>query len=409
MPDNEVILKFSPYDGTRKTVFLVHGFTDSDDADWVRNSKNELLAKEDVNLISVDWRAGAKGIYNQATANTRLVGSQIYRMLNFLVAKASLNLADVRIVGHSLGAHAAGYAGHRTGVALGHITALDTAEPYFGGTDPLVRLDNTDAQHIHAIHTNGHSFGLGMSKPFAHVDVYPNGGDTQPGCRDLLGSLVGSIWDFIFLDFEGAIGHWACSHVRAVDYYVESISSPCPFVAHKCASYSDFKNGKCTTSCSAAGSCTVLGYGSEQQLDNRGTFYLNTNEAKSFCLQSVRFDSSVSQSQARTTGSVTVVMRKSNGEISAKFTVSDGQMTNGQVLNKWLEVSSKVISNPAEDKPTLTLRYTRGGLLPTTQPKFLSLDGINLYVLGEDLKFQIIRYGPITLEAGADIIHNPLQ
>lgn len=97
-----------------------------------------------------------------------------------------------------------------------------------------------------------------------HVDLYPNGGDSQPGkiicnfnqdagihfgiiylteclgCKDLLGSLIGAIENLLRWDFDGAIGEFVCSHVRASDYYVESIKSQCPFVAHKCDSYGEY-------------------------------------------------------------------------------------------------------------------------------------------------------------------------
>jgi hypothetical protein len=326
------------------------------------------------------------------------------RMSKFLAAKASLNYAELEIIGHSIGAHVAGYLGHRLGGAVGHITALDASDPYFGGTDPLVRLDQTDAQHVHAIHTNGHSFGLGISKSFAHVDIYPNGGNSQPGCRDLLNGLVSSIIEFIFLDFEGALGVWACSHVRVVDFYVESIKSQCPFVAYKCGSTGDFNDGKCTTPCTAEGSCTVLGYGSERNTALRGDFYLNTAATDNFCLQAVRFDTPVGQSQQKTNGKVTVQFRNSKGEASSKFTIADGSISSGQLLNKWVEVPSGVLSS-ATERPTIILNYKRGGLLPTTQPKYLTLDSLVLYVLDENLQLQEIRApSGVTLEAGVDLI-----
>lgn len=43
MPDNEFILNFSPYDGSKKTIVLIHGFTDSAQAEWVVKAKNALL------------------------------------------------------------------------------------------------------------------------------------------------------------------------------------------------------------------------------------------------------------------------------------------------------------------------------------------------------------------------------
>ena len=64
-----------------------------------------------------------------------MVGAQLTRLTKFLVAKANLNLESTRIIAHSIGAHAAGYTGADMEGLIGHITALDPADPYFGGTE----------------------------------------------------------------------------------------------------------------------------------------------------------------------------------------------------------------------------------------------------------------------------------
>jgi len=110
----------------------------------------------------------------------------------------------------------------------------------------MVRLDTGDAKFVEVIHTNGNgasNLGLGIVESIGHVDTYVNGGRQQPGCSDILGSLVGSIVDLITLNFEGAISRWACSHARAGDLFAESIKrkNSCPFIAYSCSSYSDFQ------------------------------------------------------------------------------------------------------------------------------------------------------------------------
>lgn len=161
--------------------------------------------QEDVNIISIDWAPGASSNYLKATANSRLAGAQVHRFLRFLVNKGHLNLDELRVVGHSIGAHVAGYAGQLLDGQIGHITALDAADAYFAGTDPIVRLDPTDARHVHSIHTDGNTalrIGMGILSPVGHVNVYPNGGKGQPGCSGSIGSLIGSIFDIIFLNFD---------------------------------------------------------------------------------------------------------------------------------------------------------------------------------------------------------------
>lgn len=64
-------------------------------------------------------------------------------------------MSDVHIIGHSLGAHTAGYAGEKLEGKIGRITGLDPAEPYFQGMPSHLRLDYTDAQLVDVIHTDG--------------------------------------------------------------------------------------------------------------------------------------------------------------------------------------------------------------------------------------------------------------
>ena len=95
---------------------------------WAVDIKDALLDREDCNVILVDWSKGAKSPYSQATGNSRLVGAQIGELIRFLIS-SSLGSTDMAqrfyIVGHSLGAQTAGYAGAYLkdhGMTLGRIT-----------------------------------------------------------------------------------------------------------------------------------------------------------------------------------------------------------------------------------------------------------------------------------------------
>ena len=55
--------------------------------------KNELLKNGDYNVILVDWGGGSGIPYTQATANTRIVGAEIAKLIQgFVVSCISLDL-----------------------------------------------------------------------------------------------------------------------------------------------------------------------------------------------------------------------------------------------------------------------------------------------------------------------------
>ena len=94
--------------------------------------KNALLRREDCNVILVDWSKGAKGPnYLQAAGNTRLVGAQTAELIRFMISSSPGSVGSIDrfyIVGFSLGAQAAGYAGSYLkdrGMKLGRITGKD--------------------------------------------------------------------------------------------------------------------------------------------------------------------------------------------------------------------------------------------------------------------------------------------
>lgn len=176
------------------TIYVIaHGYLDSGDRTWVLELMNALLDKDKTGLasvITIDWSNGASPPYAQAVANIRLVGVITAHVLNMVMEQFKLkNLDNVHMIGHSLGAHLSGYTGHALkkefSVSLGRITALDPAEPLFTDSDPIVRLDQNDAKFVDVIHTDTlplTSYGLGMPMAIGHVDFYPNGGHSNPGC-----------------------------------------------------------------------------------------------------------------------------------------------------------------------------------------------------------------------------------
>lgn len=73
------------------------------------------------------------------------MGRQIGWLLYDLHLNQGLRLKDVHLIGFSLGAHVAGYAGKMLtnfGQKIGRITALDAAAPYFENTTCQVSTDD---------------------------------------------------------------------------------------------------------------------------------------------------------------------------------------------------------------------------------------------------------------------------
>lgn len=95
-----------------------------------------------------------------------------------------INLKNVHLLGHSLGAHVAGFVGYKFIGKIGRITGMDPARPDF--EVPILReskdrLDPSDAVFVDVIHTCAGT--VGFVRPIGHADFYPNGGSfRQPGC-----------------------------------------------------------------------------------------------------------------------------------------------------------------------------------------------------------------------------------
>ena len=229
--------------------------------------------------------------YTQATANTQIVGVEMAKLIKSLCQNTMTSPADFHLIGHSLGAHISGYAGQLV-PGLGRITGLDPAGPYFENTDPVVRLDPTDAQFVEAIHTDGTStiqLGLGLLQVVGHVDYYPNGGYNQPNCPATSSKLLNTLFSLAALCVECVENGISCSHSSSFDFFTDSIENKCKYTAYPCSSKADFDKGLCLK-CSDKG-CNRMGYWSSKSNDN-GMLFLNTQSPtkQPFCKQHYRVE-----------------------------------------------------------------------------------------------------------------------
>ena len=126
-------------------------------------------------------------------------------LIQNIINEFNVSTSSFHLIGHSLGAHVVGYAGKWLNGKLAHITGLDPAGPYFEGVkNPAARLWHTDAKFVDVIHTDAQpliKFGMGMYETCGHVDIYPNGGRTQPGCGDQENDeipIIGEIVEYVF-------------------------------------------------------------------------------------------------------------------------------------------------------------------------------------------------------------------
>lgn len=177
---------FQEYSSKKKTVILVHGWMAAEGIGGILKIRESFMSQQDVNLITVDWeQLAANFYYFDSARRTDYVGKSIAEFIDFMVTEMDLSLDDVHIIGHSLGAHTAGFAGkYVTTGKVGRITGLDPAGPYFYLKGPEWRLDPTDAQFVDVIHTAVGS--AGHYKELGHVDFFPNGGIFQPGCGETI-------------------------------------------------------------------------------------------------------------------------------------------------------------------------------------------------------------------------------
>ncbi|CAH2323210.1 inactive pancreatic lipase-related 1-like [Pelobates cultripes] len=268
---NVTSIEKSNFKTTRKTCIIIHGMGDKAENSWVSNMCTEILGVDDINCIGADWRKGSGNIqiYIQAANNARVVGAEVAYLLQIIQEKinSSYSPSNIHIIGHSLGAHAAGEAGKRY-PGIWKITGLDPAHPYFEDTPDEVRLDRTDAVFVEVIHTDTASpLGVGIRKPIGHHDIYPNGGKHMPGCPSKI-SAIGN--------FNAIVDILACNHFRAFYYYTASIRQPDGFLAYPCDTYDSFKAGSCFP-CPQSG-CPLMGYFSKSShgISSSQRFYLNT-------------------------------------------------------------------------------------------------------------------------------------
>ncbi|XP_065364862.1 phospholipase A1 VesT1.02-like [Calliphora vicina] len=224
--NNVESVKNSNFNRTHQTKILIHGRRGSYTSTLNGPIREAYLATGDYNLISVDWSDYAKLNYSKSRTLVPQVGQDVAIFVDFLNEKFQMSFDSLVVIGHSLGAHVAGYCGKMVKRGkLSAIVGLDPASPFYNYENPATRLASTDAKYVQTIQTNGNT--KGFLRPIGTATFYANWGRVQPGCGS---------------DIEGT-----CSHVRCISLYAEAIRGYSFAPIYKCQSYDNifYKTG-CT-------------------------------------------------------------------------------------------------------------------------------------------------------------------
>nr|XP_021194117.2 pancreatic triacylglycerol lipase [Helicoverpa armigera] len=246
---NEGLLGLNNYNPARRTVVLLHGWLADVTSDFNTVLVPAFLSAEDVNVIVVDWSAGAGTInYAAAVTNTVPSGESVANFIEWLNSVTGASPAMYHIIGHSLGAHQAGIIGRNVGGNIAYITALEAALPGWITNDNTFRP--SDGVYTEVIHTNAGV--LGYMSTLGDADFYPNGGINMPGCNSQ-----------------------ECDHARSYFYLAESLTSA-GFTGRRCASFVTAMTGNCFL----WGNLRMGGL--VPKTGQSGIFYLETNASPPF-------------------------------------------------------------------------------------------------------------------------------
>uniref|UniRef100_A0A8C7CCF7 triacylglycerol lipase n=1 Tax=Oncorhynchus kisutch TaxID=8019 RepID=A0A8C7CCF7_ONCKI len=328
IPSNPESLKECTFNSTSKTFLVIHGWTVSGLFEsWVAKLVSALYEREqDANVIVVDWLHTAQNHYPVAAQDTKMVGQEIAHFIDWLEEATNIPLDNLHLIGYSLGAHVAGFAGSHASNKVGRITGLDPAGPDFEGEHAHHRLSPDDAHFVDVLHTftrGSLGFSIGIQQP---VDIYPNGGSFQPGCN--LQSTLETISKyglFAITDIP------RCSHERSIHLFIDSlVNEQEASMAYRCGSNDMFDRGMCL-SC-RKNHCNTVGYNIRKIRMTRSIkMYTKTKDSMPFRVYhyqlKIHFSSKVDRSEMEP--SLTVSLIGTKGEVEdLKLTLKEKITTN---------------------------------------------------------------------------------
>ncbi|KAL5241245.1 hypothetical protein ACI65C_008655 [Semiaphis heraclei] len=324
--DQHVSMNNSNFRPELPTKIIIHGFKGSGHDKVAKLIGNALLDLEDANVIFVDWEKGAAGPgYALAAANTQLIGRQLAILISEMVALNS-DQEKIHMIGFSLGAHVAGFAGKALkliDIRVGRITGLDPASPLFRQmlSASLPSLSSEDAAFVDIVHTDGAriwSEGFGLFNPIGDVDYFPNGGLDQPGCEQVRGSVILSRFESL-----------------------KAVSDPnaCQFTAFSCpAGWSMFQRGECFPTNCTDSNCVTMGFAASQS-KLRGPLYLTTRDSSPFCGRQLKASVLLSPKTSKLRGYLQISLEDGDDTANFKLRTKQTDYISGGLLAEGLSVA----------------------------------------------------------------------
>lgn len=98
-------------DPSKPLKILCHGYLDGITSNWYASAVSEYLKTQDVNIIAIDWPATDRYANTISTAKTVALSNS--ELLLEFVNKLNVDLNEVHLIGHSLGAHISGLTGKK--------------------------------------------------------------------------------------------------------------------------------------------------------------------------------------------------------------------------------------------------------------------------------------------------------
>ncbi|XP_004535360.1 vitellogenin-1-like [Ceratitis capitata] len=244
----------SDFDPTKKTVIFSTGWTTT-----VNNERHDAFSKAyncrgDTNYLALDVGDYINTLYVWSAQNTDKIGQYLAEGIQHL--ESFINITDLHLIGHSLGAQimgsAARYYYDSTGVALPYVTGIDPAFPCFNEGEELTTISLSDADFVDIIHTDpGVS---GQYQAYGHADFYVGGK----------------------FPVQDACNNPQCSHEIVWKYYTESVypNNERNFLSKRCKSLNSLQEGRCD------GDEYPMGFAVPHYL--RGRYVLEVNSDKPY-------------------------------------------------------------------------------------------------------------------------------